>query len=137
MATFKRAGRWKVATPTKRAPRQFSLDSAFEERDLEKSAAVLSGGELNRLNLAKLCFRIPTCCCLDEPTNHLDISAVRWLEGFLKDYTRSFVVISHDRYFSTHVTRILEIAEEGGGVPRQLSWYTVRTGAAAGTPVKA
>ncbi|MCI0420390.1 MAG: ATP-binding cassette domain-containing protein, partial [Acidobacteria bacterium] len=84
----------------------------FEERELEKSAAVLSGGELNRLNLAKLLLSDPNLLLLDEPTNHLDISAVRWLEGFLKDYTRAFVVISHDRYFlDATVSRILEIAD--------------------------
>ena len=99
----------------------------FEERDLEKSAAVLSGGELNRLNLAKLLLSDPNLLLLDEPTNHLDISAVRWLEGFLKDYARAFVVISHDRYFlDATVSRILEIAE--GRVeeyPGNYSWYTV------------
>ena len=99
----------------------------FEERDLEKSATVLSGGELNRLNLAKLLLSDPNLLLLDEPTNHLDISAVRWLEGFLKDYARAFVVISHDRYFlDATVTRILEIAE--GNVeeyPGNYSWYTV------------
>ena len=99
----------------------------FEERDLEKSAAVLSGGELNRLNLAKLLLSDPNLLLLDEPTNHLDISAVRWLEGFLKDYARAFVVISHDRYFlDATVTRILEIAD--GKIeeyPGNYSWYAI------------
>lgn len=99
----------------------------FEERDLDKGAALLSGGELNRLNLAKLLLSDPTLLLLDEPTNHLDISAVQWLEGFLKDYARAYVVISHDRYFlDATVTRILEI--NGGKVedyPGNYSWYVV------------
>lgn len=84
----------------------------FEESDLEKNASVLSGGELNRLNLARLLLSDPNLLLLDEPTNHLDISAVRWLEEFLKNYPHALLVISHDRYFlDATVTKILEISD--------------------------
>jgi ATP-binding cassette subfamily F protein 3 len=83
----------------------------FEERDLTKSVAELSGGELNRLNLAKLLLGKPNLLLLDEPTNHLDIAAVQWLEGFLRDYPYAFILISHDRYFlDATVTKILELS---------------------------
>jgi ATP-binding cassette subfamily F protein 3 len=84
----------------------------FEERELTKHTPTLSGGELNRLNLAKLLLSNPNLLLLDEPTNHLDISAVRWLEEFLKEYPHAFLVISHDRYFlDATVNKIVEIAE--------------------------
>ncbi len=83
----------------------------FQEKDLEKNASLLSGGELNRLNLAKLLLSDPNLLLLDEPTNHLDISAVQWLEGFLKDYAHAFLLVSHDRYFlDATVSKIVEIS---------------------------
>ncbi len=97
----------------------------FAEKDLEKSAAMLSGGELNRLNLAKLLLSDPNLLLLDEPTNHLDISAVRWLEEFLKNYSHAFVVVSHDRYFLDATSRkILDLSE--GRIeeyPGNYTWY--------------
>jgi len=83
----------------------------FNERDLEKRVADLSGGELNRLNLAKLLLRQPNLLLLDEPTNHLDMPAVRWLENFLKDYPHALILISHDRYFlDATVSKIFELS---------------------------
>jgi ATP-binding cassette subfamily F protein 3 len=53
---------------------------------------------------------------LDEPTNHLDVNAVEWLENYLKDFDRAYVVISHDRYFLDRTTsRIIEM-ENGRAV---------------------
>jgi len=84
----------------------------FQEKDLEKNASLLSGGEVNRLNLARLLLSDPNLLLLDEPTNHLDISAVQWLERFLKDYPHAFLLISHDRYFlDATVSKILEISD--------------------------
>ncbi len=70
----------------------------------------LSGGQRSKLSLAKLLLSGSDLLLLDEPTNHLDISAVNWLEGFIKEYRGTVLVVSHDRYFLDSVTnKTLEI----------------------------
>lgn len=82
----------------------------FSEDEFEKPISTLSGGQKSRVNLAKLLLRSPNFIFLDEPTNHLDIESISWLEGFLKDYKGTFIVVSHDRYFLDNiVNRILVI----------------------------
>ena len=61
--------------------------------------AALSGGEITRLNLARLLMAQPDVALLDEPTNHLDLRMRAWLEGFLARYPGAVVVVSHDRAF--------------------------------------
>jgi len=70
----------------------------------------LSGGQQNRLLLAKLLLAEPDVMLLDEPSNHLDIDATEWLEGFLKKSRCAVLVVSHDRYLLDQVTdRTLEL----------------------------
>ncbi len=72
----------------------------FDERPIGQ----LSGGQQNRLMLARLLLEEPDLMLLDEPSNHLDIEATAWLEGFLADCPQAFLLVSHDRYFLDRVT---------------------------------
>lgn len=73
-------------------------------------AETLSGGQKNRLGMVRLLLSGADVLLLDEPTNHLDVNAVEWLEGFLHDFDKAYVVISHDRYFLDRTTgRIIEL----------------------------
>ena len=70
----------------------------------------LSGGQKNRLGMVRLLLSSADVLLLDEPTNHLDVDAVEWLEEFLKTYDKTYVVISHDRYFLDRTTnRVIEM----------------------------
>ncbi|NVK25873.1 MAG: ATP-binding cassette domain-containing protein, partial [Gammaproteobacteria bacterium] len=76
----------------------------------EQDVAKLSGGWLRKLALAKALVKQPDVLLLDEPTNHLDISAIQWLEKFLKDFNGAIVFISHDRAFIRSLaTRIVDL----------------------------
>lgn len=76
----------------------------FSDADASTPVKYLSGGQRTRLALAvKLC-REPDILMLDEPTNHLDIETLGWLEGFLSQYKKCIMVISHDRYFLDKIT---------------------------------
>lgn len=82
----------------------------FLDKQWETPVSSLSGGEQNRLMLAKLLLAEPDVMLLDEPSNHLDLAATEWLEDFLRESTAAVLVISHDRYFLDRVTnRTLEL----------------------------
>ena len=86
------------------------LGLGFTKEIWDTKTINLSGGQKNRLGLARLLLSGADILLLDEPTNHLDVNAVEWLESFLQNYDKTFVIISHDRYFLDRVcNRIIEI----------------------------
>lgn len=86
------------------------LGLGFNREMWSADTGTLSGGQKNRLGMARLLLSAADVMLLDEPTNHLDVEAVEWLEEFLAQYDKTYVVISHDRYFLDRTTnRIIEI----------------------------
>jgi ATP-binding cassette subfamily F protein 3 len=77
---------------------------SFEEEDFNKKINILSGGQKTRVALCKLLLQNPDILLLDEPTNHLDLTAINWLEEYLKAYKGTVLIISHDRYFLDEIT---------------------------------
>lgn len=83
----------------------------FVESVLNNSADELSGGQKTKLLLVKLLLTDPDIMLLDEPTNHLDNTAREWLENYINSSKKTFLIISHDRYFLDHTTnKTLEIS---------------------------
>jgi ATP-binding cassette ChvD family protein len=83
----------------------------------EAKVTNLSGGERRRVALARLLLEKPDLLLLDEPTNHLDAESVAWLQRFLKEYTGTVVMITHDRYFLDNVTGWILELDRGAGIP--------------------
>jgi|TARA_B100000029_G_scaffold511101_1_gene604180 sulfate-transporting ATPase len=100
-------------------PRAYLSWFNFRGSDQQKKVSVLSGGERNRLHLAKLLKSGGNVMLLDEPTNDLDVDTLRALENAILDYAGCVVVISHDRWFLDRIcTHIL--AFEGDS---QVVWF--------------
>lgn len=85
----------------------------FSAEDLDKKLSCFSGGQRTKIALMKLLLEKPDVLLLDEPTNHLDIAAVEWLEGYLKNYKNSAVIVSHDRMFLDRIVGVVYEIEYG------------------------
>lgn len=78
--------------------------------DKYKKISEFSGGQRTKIAFMKLLLSKPDILLLDEPTNHLDVSTIEWLEGYLKNYPRAVVIVSHDRMFLDKIAnKIYEI----------------------------
>ena len=86
----------------------------FPKEFLDKPVGVLSGGEKNRLALAKLFTEQYDCLILDEPTNDLDIATINILENYLLSFEGAVIIVSHDRYFIDKITNKLWVFEKNG-----------------------
>lgn len=87
------------------------LKFGFDENTFNSSADSLSGGQKTKLLLVKLLLSNPDILLLDEPTNHLDSNACVWLENFINSSKKTFLIISHDRYFLDQTTnKTIEIS---------------------------
>ncbi|HEX8458624.1 MAG TPA: ABC-F family ATP-binding cassette domain-containing protein [Pyrinomonadaceae bacterium] len=92
------------------------LGLGFEREMWNLETEKLSGGQKNRLGMARLLLAEPDVLLLDEPTNHLDVAGVEWLEEFLSSYASAYVIVSHDRYFLDRSCRRIIEVENGKAV---------------------
>lgn len=82
--------------------------------NLERKMGTLSGGMIKKVALAQVLIEDTKILLLDEPTNHLDISTIAWLEEYLRQTTRSVLMVTHDRYFLDSIcTSIYELEHRG------------------------
>lgn len=85
----------------------------FTLEEKYKKLSEFSGGQRTKIAFLKLLLSKPDILLLDEPTNHLDIEAISWLEEYLKNYKKAFVVVSHDRMFLDNVANVTYEIEYG------------------------
>ena len=84
----------------------------FQKEDKKRSVAAFSGGQKTKIALIRLLLQKPDLLLLDEPTNHLDMETVQWLEGYLRNYDRAVVMVSHDRFFLDRTAQIVYELED-------------------------
>lgn len=80
---------------------------------LEQPFENLSGGEKTKVMLGQLLLQNPSILLLDEPTNHLDLLAIEWLEEYIKNFSGTVLVVSHDRQFMNNVVQKVIELEDG------------------------
>jgi len=101
---MERCNAWDLENRTRQYLSQVGLNQ------MDRKVSTLSGGEGKKVALAKLFMEDADCLLLDEPTNHLDTQTIEWLEGMLLGFPGAVLLVTHDRYFLTHVTqKIVEL----------------------------
>ena len=83
----------------------------------DADVTTLSGGERRRVALCRLLLEKPDILILDEQTNHLDAESVAWLERYLKEYSGTVILVTHDRYFLDNVVVWILELDRGQGIP--------------------
>ncbi len=109
---------WVEINGNKKHVKSYLSDFLFAPERTNSPVSTLSGGERNRLLLARLFARPANVLVLDEPTNDLDIDTLDLLEQLLQDYKGTVFLVSHDRYFLDNVVTSI-IANEGDGFWRE------------------
>lgn len=92
---------------------QLLLGLGFSMEQMHRNVSTFSGGWRMRLNLAQALMCPSDLLLLDEPTNHLDLDAILWLEDWLKRYTGTLIVISHDRDFLDGIANVILHIDDG------------------------
>ncbi|MBI4850639.1 MAG: ABC-F family ATP-binding cassette domain-containing protein [Acidobacteria bacterium] len=105
--------------------RSYLNDFKFDNSKLLSKLHTLSGGEKNRLVLAKLLLANTNLLVLDEPTNDLDIETLQWLEASLIDFPGCVLFVSHDRFFLDKVASSILVFEGNGKVTRYAGNYSL------------
>jgi ABC transport system ATP-binding/permease protein len=98
-------------------------DFLFPPERIDSPVKVLSGGERNRLLLAKMFTRPANMMVLDEPTNDLDVDTLELLEDLLADYDGTLLLVSHDRTFLDNVVTSTLVFEDDGSIGEYIGGY--------------
>ncbi|MGG7603018.1 ATP-binding cassette domain-containing protein [Massilia sp. BKSP1R2A-1] len=129
---------WVEISGQKKHVMTYLNDFLFAPERARSPVKSLSGGERNRLLLARLFAKPANCLVLDEPTNDLDIETLELLEELLEEYTGTVFLVSHDRTFLDNVVTQV-IVSEGDGLWREYvggytDWERVKASAPAPAP---
>ncbi|MBQ9922458.1 MAG: ABC-F family ATP-binding cassette domain-containing protein [Clostridia bacterium] len=107
---YAREGGYEFRSKTRGIIKQLGL-----EKYTDSPVNILSGGQKTTVAMGRLLLVEPELLILDEPTNHLDMASAEWLEEYIRNYRKTVIVVSHDRYFlDSTVNKILEIENTHG-----------------------
>ena len=102
---YAREGGYEFRSKTRGVIKQLGL-----ENYINSPVSILSGGQKTTVAMGRLLLVEPELLILDEPTNHLDMNSAEWLEEYIKNYRKTVIIVSHDRYFLDNtVNKILDI----------------------------
>ncbi|WP_343154055.1 ATP-binding cassette domain-containing protein [Buchnera aphidicola (Aphis aurantii)] len=99
----------------------------FKPHEIKRLVKTLSGGECNRLLLAKLFLKKNNVLIFDEPTNDLDLDTLKILEEIIIQYSGTVIIVSHDRYFLKNTVNKYWIFKENGLITKHLGEYNAST----------